>query len=426
MKAIMLSLTFAMVCALGVAQDLPRTLSVCGSPEAVAGEPCATVPKVVHRVDPEYSDEARRKKITGSVVLSLIVGKDGVPRDVTVTNHLGGGLDEQSVKAVEQWRFQPATLDGQPVATQIRVETTFRLYDKQPEHAPPEIAVATGNDADQLYRQGDAAFRAKDYAAAAAAYRRVVELKPKHLSAWNDLCRADYELNRMDEAVAACKKQIEITPDDKNAHNNLGRVLWAQGKHDAAEAEFRKQIDIVPDNKWSHGNLGMLLRQEGHCDIAIPELETAYKIDPNYAFFREGLRDCYKQTGQTDKAQALPATSTAGVIGGIVSSDPLTGLNGAQQQRVRIGSGVADRNVISKVQPVYPPIAREARIQGSCVLKALINKQGNVADLTAISGHPLLLPAAIDAVKQWRFNPYYMNGQPVEVETQVTVNFELH
>ena len=78
-----------------------------------------------------------------------------------------------------------------------------------------------------------------------------------------------------------------------------------------------------------------------------------------------------------------------------------------------------------KVPPHYPPEARDARIQGSVVMTAVIDKQGNVANLQLISGHPTLAPAAIEAVKQWRYRPYLLNGQPVEVETQVTVNFTL-
>ena len=70
-------------------------------------------------------------------------------------------------------------------------------------------------------------------------------------------------------------------------------------------------------------------------------------------------------------------------------------------------------------------MARDARIHGEVVLTALIDKDGNIENLQIVSGHPLLAPAAINAVKQWRYKPYLLNGQPVEVETTITVNFEL-
>ena len=82
-------------------------------------------------------------------------------------------------------------------------------------------------------------------------------------------------------------------------------------------------------------------------------------------------------------------------------------------------------NLVHKVQPAYPPLARAARIQGPVVLRAIISKAGTIENLQVLSGHPLLVPAAIDAVRQWRYRPYNLNGEPVEVETQVTVNFIL-
>jgi protein TonB len=82
-------------------------------------------------------------------------------------------------------------------------------------------------------------------------------------------------------------------------------------------------------------------------------------------------------------------------------------------------------NLIYKVQPIYPPLARSARIQGSVVLRAVISRTGTIENLQVLSGHPLLVMAAREAVEQWRYRPYILNGEPVEVETQVTVNFLL-
>jgi periplasmic protein TonB len=82
-------------------------------------------------------------------------------------------------------------------------------------------------------------------------------------------------------------------------------------------------------------------------------------------------------------------------------------------------------NLVHKVQPAYPPVARAARVQGPVVLRAIISKAGTIENLQVLSGHPLLVKAAIDAVRQWRYRPYNLNGEPVEVETRVTVNFIL-
>jgi protein TonB len=82
-------------------------------------------------------------------------------------------------------------------------------------------------------------------------------------------------------------------------------------------------------------------------------------------------------------------------------------------------------NLIRRVQPTYPALARSARIQGTVMLQAVISKQGRIENLIVLAGHPMLVPAAIDAVRQWHYRPYILNNEPVEVETQITVNFSL-
>jgi len=88
-------------------------------------------------------------------------------------------------------------------------------------------------------------------------------------------------------------------------------------------------------------------------------------------------------------------------------------------------SSMLEGNLIRRVEPVYPPLARSARIQGSVVLVAVISKAGTIDNLHALSGPPMLVPAAVNAVSQWRYRPYILNSEPIEVETQITVNFTL-
>ena len=87
-----------------------------------------SAPKAIYSPDPEYSEEARKVKHMGTVVLWLVVGPDGKPRDIKVLRTLGLGLDEKAIEAVKNWRFDPAKKDGKPVAVQINVEVNFHLY----------------------------------------------------------------------------------------------------------------------------------------------------------------------------------------------------------------------------------------------------------------------------------------------------------
>jgi protein TonB len=93
--------------------------------------------------------------------------------------------------------------------------------------------------------------------------------------------------------------------------------------------------------------------------------------------------------------------------------------------KMRVSSGVAEGMLVHQVKPQYPQLGVQARIQGTVVLQAVIGKDGTIRELRLISGHPMLAPAAIEAVKQWRYRPYLLNGEPVEVDTQVNVNFTL-
>src|SRR5262250_1857465 len=121
----------------------------------------------------------------------------------------------------------------------------------------------------------------------------------------------------------------------------------------------------------------------------------------------------------------VPGGQMGGVIGGIISSTPVAVPKAATPTRVRVSQGVTQGLLTRRVNPTYPPLARQARIQGTVVLQAEISKNGDIENLRLVSGHPMLAPAAIEAVKQWKYKPYLLNGEPVEVETTVQVNFTL-
>jgi TonB family protein len=97
----------------------------------------------------------------------------------------------------------------------------------------------------------------------------------------------------------------------------------------------------------------------------------------------------------------------------------------AGAKRIRIGGDAEQANLVTKVMPVYPPLAKQARIQGRVILNALIDRQGKVKGLELVSGDPLLADAAVEGVKQWVYRPVLLNGDPVEVITQIDVNFTL-
>src|SRR6267154_1132455 len=119
--------------------------------------------------------------------------------------------------------------------------------------------------------------------------------------------------------------------------------------------------------------------------------------------------------------------SIAGVLGGVIG-----GAGGGPpppkpaQSRIRQGGAVTAASLINRVNPVYPPLARQTRVAGTVRLHAIISKQGTVQQLEVLSGHPLLVQSALDAVRQWRYRPTLLNGEPVEVDTTIDVIFSLN
>ncbi len=115
-----------------------------------------------------------------------------------------------------------------------------------------------------------------------------------------------------------------------------------------------------------------------------------------------------------------------GVVGGVVGAVPTPAPSLAPSpKRVHVSQGVTEGLLIRKVMPEYPAIAKQEHVEGAVQLEAVIGKDGSVKNVKALGGNPLLVRAATDAVKQWKYKPYVLNGQPVEVDTNITVNFKL-
>jgi protein TonB len=114
-----------------------------------------------------------------------------------------------------------------------------------------------------------------------------------------------------------------------------------------------------------------------------------------------------------------------GVLGGVIAETPSSGASTSPPTTVRLSSAVASTRLRLAPPPEYPPLAKQARIQGIVTLEVRLSEKGEVTSVRQLTGHPLLAPAAIDAVRRWRYRPYLVKGQPVEVVTTVSVTFKL-
>jgi len=135
-----------------------------------------------------------------------------------------------------------------------------------------------------------------------------------------------------------------------------------------------------------------------------------------------------------DEAPDVGAVGVEGGVGGGVPGGVLGGIIGGAapppppkptQTRIRVGGNVQAANLVHQVQPLYPQIAKTAHVSGTVVLHAIIAKDGTIQQLEYVSGPPLLMRAAMDAVREWRYHPTLLNGEPVEVDTTIQVVFSL-
>ncbi len=127
----------------------------------------------------------------------------------------------------------------------------------------------------------------------------------------------------------------------------------------------------------------------------------------------------------------MPGGQMGGVIGGVIggvlsgAAPPPPPPKATTPKRIRVGGQVEAAKLIFQPKPEYPPLAKMARIQGTVRLEAIISKDGTIQDLKVLSGHPLLVKAALEAVQRWRYQPTLLNGEPVEVVTEIDCNFTL-
>jgi tetratricopeptide (TPR) repeat protein/transglutaminase-like putative cysteine protease len=179
-------------------------------------------------------------------------------------------------------------------AQQLALDNTQQGTPKPPDNVKTE----------ELYEAGLSALQSQNYRGAAELLKRVVELEPKHKSAWNDLGNAYLAQRRTGDAVAAFRKQIELNPFDEFAYNNLGRAWWEQRDYAQAAEAFHKQIEVNPLDKFAHRNLGILYLEQHKDREALPELEKATSISPQDAQAFISLGQAQLNLGDDAKALA--------------------------------------------------------------------------------------------------------------------------
>jgi tetratricopeptide (TPR) repeat protein len=293
-------------------------------------------------------------------------------------------------------------------------------------------------------------------------FNRVLQLDPKNLKALQSLASLSYQeaqgmqnedekFRKLDEAAAWYQRVLTVDPRDKEAYYSMGVIDWVKWYSNYMRA--RTQLGMRPDQPGPLSNASLrqdlLARFASIIDDGLANLDKALEIDPQYsdamayknllirerADLRATAEDYRRDVALADQwvEKALAAKGSTASMASSYSAapppppPPPPPPAGGQQtpQRIRVGGGVQAANLIRKVDPSYPPLAKQASIQGVVRFTAIIGRDGRILNLNLISGHPLLVQPARDAVEQWIYKPTLLNGEPVEVATTIDVNFSL-
>jgi len=275
-------------------------------------------------------------------------------------------------------------------------------------------------------------------------FRRVLELDANNTVALASMAslaynsasglRGEEKTHKFDEAMDWYKRLAAVDPMNKEAPYSMGVIAWA--KWYPALMAARASLGMKPEDP---GPLTGPVRQElktqysSTIEEGIANLQRALQIDPNYADAMAYLNLLIRERGDLRDSREEWAADIA-VADELVQKNlevkkaqaalvPPPSGGARTPERIRVGGMVQQANLITKVDPVYPPLAQQAQISGTVRFTVIIGKDGKILNLQLVSGHPLLVAAARDAVSQYVYKPTLLNGNPVEVITQVDVNF---
>ncbi len=377
-----------------------------------AGGPVA---RTVRKTNPVYSDEARAQQLAGTVALEVVIGTDGSVKEI---NPLSGPtlLVEAARQAVLQWTFEPPIYNGSPIELVTRIETTFQLSGSTP----------IGNSAELS--------KPLPSTAPPAAYPEKSGGLDKEL---HDLAKARKSGDKT--AEAAILRSFVLPDPEKWFTKTFGPDAGEQmaGQYiplsHALVQSMKGTFDRLDDMKFNDIEIRKFDKPcDDHADDYVyPLLLARQEQAPLYeATFRNG--NSYQQMNSF-----VFVDGAFRFIGRINIHEDLlfdelrhkssdTPAAAKTNRPVKLGGTVAAGRLLKRVPPVYPEDARRNYVQGTVRLLAVIQEDGSIGELRVAKGVCSLSKAAIDAVKQWRYQPFVVNGQNLRIYTTIETVFTLN
>ncbi len=372
---------------------------------------------------------------------SLLAQNPGTPGDQR-------GWVNRGVEAFKNARYGEAAMDFQ------------KAVDLNPSDPTPRLYLAT-TYMQQYIPGAESADNTAMAQKAAAEFRAVLGSDSNNRAAMSSLASLALNQKKFDDAQDWYRRLINLDPGNAEAYYSLAFIAWS--KWYPAYQGGRRQAGMKPEAPGPIADLAVRtdLRSQywQMLDDGIWNLNKALDLNPQYgdamAYMnllvreRADLRDTreeydrdikeadrwFRKTIDTRRMKAAAAPQ-GGTLSGLHAAPPPPppplpsggggyGVRETPPQGIIVDATVQQRNLVSQSPPVYPPLARQSGVQGVVKLSLQIAKDGSVQKIEVMGGHPLLIPAAVDAVKQWRYHPTLLNGSPVEVSTTVDVSFDL-
>jgi TonB family protein len=370
------------------------TFPLAAAPQVVADGPGVTVDTggpVMHRTNIVYPEAARAKRIQGVVTVEATIDASG---NVVETRVLNGPIElrRAAQQSVLNWHF---AMDSSANTRQVKVSFELPAQSATPAAVLP--APTTPMDA----------------ASRAAADEKLNALRTQINDQASQLQQQDpasrqktiARLNELQAAITSLQSRLGMAA---LAGNRVSRI-YIGGLSDQARSDLTARLPVHVGDTLAADTMDHVRAEVRAFDEHL-NVGTAANTNGEVTL-------TIQMPGSGISADALSG-STAGPVPAFPPAADGT-------RRISIGGNVQQSKLVSQPRPVYPPLAKQARIQGVVHLAALIGKEGNVLDLAVISGHPLLAASALDAVRQWVYKTTLLNGEPVEVLTQIDVNYTL-
>ena len=317
-------------------------------------------PRVIRRVEPVYPTDARDKNIKGSVVLTLVVDREGNPQDIKIRRALYPSMDQAAIEAARQMRFEPALKDGQPVSETLLVEFYFSTQNKHVEVMGYGEGKGDGKGVGYASGQGSgggAGYASGQGSGVSAGYE----------SAVRDMrIRKDREALVQDERA---RRQAELA---QGAHISMDRAIQV------ATSKYPGKVLACSLGRDKEGPVFY------HLVIIVTE-------------------------GDKTRTKYVWVSAVDGTI--IKTED--------ERKVSSISAGTLNARAVTLPQPQYPDIARAAKAEGQVTVEVTIDEQGNVIEARAISGHPLLQGASVKAARQAKFARTYMQEIRTNIESKI-------